>query len=185
MNLKIQQACKQLKAGKLLVYPTESVFGIGCLALDQKALLRLRRVKRRESQKGFIILCSSFEQLRSSFPEIQLTKEQQKRLQTKQAHPTTWLVPYPQKKAPLLLGNNHRIAIRITEHSVAKSLCEACGPIVSSSANPAGIKTPSNLLKIRHLFRSQVDFYLNEKLGGVKKTSQIIDLVNGQVIRAA
>lgn len=185
MNLKTQQACRHLKAGKLLVYPTESVFGIGCLALNQQALKHLRGVKRRESQKGFIVLCASLEQMLSSFPDIHITTEQRARLLTRQAHPTTWLIPYPQKKSPLLLGRNHKIAVRITEHPVARALCEACGPIVSSSANPAGIRTPSNMLRVRHLFRSQVGYYLNEKLGGVRKTSQIIDLVNGEVIRGA
>ena len=168
-----------------MVYPTESVFGIGCLALDQNALKRLRHVKRREAHKGFIVLCASFEQMLSSFPEICLSAEQKALLKAKQGHPTTWLIPYPKNKAALILGNNHKLAIRITDHPIAKKLCEECGPIVSSSANPAGVKTPSSLLKIRHLFQSQVDFYLNEKLGGVKKTSQIIDLVNGEVIRAA
>ncbi len=185
MNLKVQQACRQLKAGKLVVYPTESVFGIGCLALDDKALKHLRRVKRRETTKGFIVLCASPEQMLLSFPEIKLTTAQQSRISQTQQHPTTWLVPYPRKRAALILGNNHKIAIRITRHPVAKKLCEECGPIISSSANPAGVKTPSSMLKVRKLFRSKAAFFLNEKLGDAKKTSQIIDLVNGEVIRPA
>lgn len=185
MNLKFQQACLTLKAGKLLVYPTESVFGIGCLAKNRNAVKKLRQVKRRQETKGFIVLCSSIEQMLENFPEISITTQQLKLIKEKHAHPTTWLIPCKRSQLKLLTGNNRRIAIRITEHAIAKQLCDSCGPIVSSSANPAKVKTPETLLKIRKHFQSQVDFYFNEKLGGKTKTSQIIDIVNGEIIRGA
>lgn len=185
MNIKTQQACRTLDAGKLLVYPTESVFGLGCLANNKQALKRLRHIKRRERYKGFIVLCASTKQLRQSFPEIRLSPKHLSKLDEKQKHPTTWLVPYKKHLNPLLVGNNNRIAVRITRHPVAKTLCQQCGPLVSSSANPAGIKTPETLLKVRKQFRWQVDFYLNESLGKSRSPSQIIDLLSGQVIRSA
>src|SRR5690606_11526531 len=110
---------------------------------------------------------------------------QLERLEQKQSHPTTWLLPYGRQRRPLLSGNNNRLAIRITQHPVARILCERCGPIVSSSANPAGIKTPKTLLKIRKYFRNNVDLYLNESLGDAGSPSQIIDLTSGEIIRSA
>lgn len=185
MNLKTQQACRTLDAGKLLVYPTESVFGLGCLANNKQALKRLRRIKRRESHKGFIVLCASTKQLHQSFPEIRLSTEHLAKLNEAQEHPTTWLLPYKKHLNPLLVGNNNSLAVRITEHPIARSLCQQCGPLVSSSANPAGIKTPETLLKVRKQFRWRVDFYLNERLGKSKSPSQIIDLLSGELIRSA
>lgn len=185
MDLKIQQACRTLDAGKLLVYPTESVFGLGCLANNKQALKRLRGIKRREPYKGFIVLCASTKQLRQNFPEICLSPQQLAKLDEAQPHPTTWLLPYKKHLNPLLVGNNNSLAVRITEHPIARILCERCGPLVSSSANPAGIKTPETLLKVRKQFRGQVDFYLDKSLGKSKSPSQIIDLLSGELIRSA
>jgi len=185
VNLKLQQASRVLNQGGLLVYPTESVFGLGCLAKNEVALEKLRNIKRRQSQKGLIVLCSSVEQLKQSFPQIQLDQSQSELLQSNQPHPTTWLIPYPKKHFPLLVGNNNSIAIRITKHPEALALCKKCGPIISSSANIAGQRTPDSLLKARKTFGTQVDFYLNAALGNSRTPSQIIDLLSGEIIRSA
>jgi L-threonylcarbamoyladenylate synthase len=185
MNFKIRQACHVLKEGKLLVYPTESVFGVGCLANNDDALIHLRSVKGRSSAKGFIVLCASMAQLQNSFPELELDQKAQSRLVEPQKHPTTWLIPFSKPLNPLLVGNNHSLAVRITQHPVAKVLCESCGPIVSSSANPAGMAAPKTLLQAKKQLGDTVDFYLNESLGEAKKTSQIIDLRSGEIVRRA
>lgn len=185
MDLKTQQACRTLNAGKLLVYPTESVFGLGCLANNKQALKRLRRIKRREPYKGFIVLCASTKQLRQHFPEIRLSPQQLAKLNVAQQHPTTWLLPYKKHLNPWLVGNNNSLAVRITGHPVARTLCQQCGPLVSSSANPAGVKTPETLLQVRKQFRWRVDFYLNKSLGKSRSPSQIIDLLSGELIRSA
>ena len=188
-QLAIKKACRDLQAGELIAYPTEAVFGLGCDAFNIKALKKLRAIKNRTSHKGFIVICSSIEQLKKSFPGIQLTKEQWGQLTQPQSHPTTWLLPITQNikssRNRYLVGKNRSLAVRISEHPLAKALCEQFGgPIVSSSANKAGAKPAKKLMLVRKNFRKQVKNYVAGALGDFVEPSQIIDIKTGKVIRA-
>ncbi len=188
-QLAIKKACRNLKAGELIAYPTEAVFGLGCDALNTRALKKLRAIKNRTRHKGFIVICSSVEQLKKSFPNINLTKQQWGQLTQKQNHPTTWLLPIEhnvkQSRNRYLIGNNITLAVRITEHPVAKALCESFdGPIVSSSANKAGARPAKKLIQVRKNFRNKIKNYVTGALGDSFEPSQIIDIKTGKVIRA-
>ena len=185
MSATLKQVCQALIEGKLVVYPTESVFGLGCQALNNEALIKLRKVKQRSKHKGFIVLCASLDQLTQNFPQLNIEQDQIKRMQQQQGHPTTWLVSCDETLNPLLVGNNSKLAVRITHHPIAKALCESVGPIISSSANVEGEQTVKNLELIRARFLNDVDVYLDEELGNSQSPSQIIDLDNGEIIRSA
>jgi len=185
----LKKVTRDLKAGELIAYPTEAVFGIGCDALNVTALKKLRASKNRTRHKGFIVICSSVEQLKKSFPNLQLTTKQWGQLTQQQNHPTTWLIPIGQhvKTSPnrYLVGNNRTLAVRITEHPLAKALCEEFGgPIVSSSANKAGARPAKKLIQVRKNFRSKIKNYVNGALGSSLEPSQIIDIKTGKVVRA-
>jgi L-threonylcarbamoyladenylate synthase len=189
-SLAIKKACRDLKTGRLIAYPTEAVFGIGCDALNRKALCKLRKIKNRDRHKGFIVLCSSVSQLQKNIPAISLGTAQWELLGQAQAYPTTWLLPVNNRVRndidSLLIGHNKTLAVRITHHPVAKTLCEQLGrPLVSSSANKAGAKPAKNMLMVRKNFRAQLNGYLNGPLGNAKGPSQIIDITSGKIIRAA
>ncbi len=188
MNLKRQQACRALMAGKLLAYPTEAVYGLGCLASDEQALKKLRQVKKRAAHKGFIVLVHSLEQLQHHFPQLKLTPAQIETLRSPQAHPTTWVIPVStgfSVHQTLLLGSNRSLAIRISEHPTVQALCQKAGPLVSTSANKAGERPAQDMLRLRKTFGKRIDFYLNEKTGNAKSPSQIIDLASGEILRSA
>jgi len=181
----INEACKVLRQGQIVAYPTESVFGIGCDAFNHDALRQLRKIKHREVKKGFIVLCASLEQLLLSFPSLAISPTQQKQLQALHAHPTTWLISNEKSFSPLLHGDNVDIAIRITQHPIAKILCESVGPIVSTSANKAGETPATDLATIETNFGTSIHYYLDGELGGANTPSQIIRLNNGEMIRRA
>jgi L-threonylcarbamoyladenylate synthase len=188
MNYALQKTILTLKKGSLIAYPTEAVYGLGCLANDKKALKKLRSVKQRSANKGFIVLCASIEQLQQSYPGLALSQQQIKTLQTTQTHPTTWLIPFKNRyknNHSLLLGHNRSLAVRISSHPSVLAICRAAGPIVSSSANVAGAKPAKDMLQLRKRFRLKIQHYLNEPLGKASSPSQIIDLDNGQIIRSA
>ena len=188
MAYSLQKTIETLKAGGLIAYPTEAVYGLGCLANDQQALKKLRTVKNRSANKGFIVLCASVAQLQQFYPDLALDADQFKIIQREQAHPTTWLISFRRRfksNHHLLLGHNKSLAVRISTHPSVQALCLAAGPIVSSSANIAGAKPAKDMLHLRKQFRSQIDHYLQEPLGNAPSPSQIIDLDNGQIIRSA
>ena len=188
MNVKIIKASRALKENKLLAYPTEAVFGLGCLASSTQAIKNLRQVKNRAPHKGFIVLCSSVEQLNRCFPSLNLNSAQLQKISSQQNHPTTWIVPARTtlgKHRALLCGANKTVAIRISNHPSVKALCESAGPVLSSSANMPGSKPAKELLKVRKIFRNNIDHYLNEALGEANSPSQIIDLISGEILRSA
>jgi L-threonylcarbamoyladenylate synthase len=189
MSYALHQAVTTLKAGKLLAYPTEAVFGLGCVINNPQALKRLRNIKGRSPSKGFIIICASIAQLQDTFPYLNLSVEQIARMQKQQSHPTTWIIPFTKKNQPqvaqLLVGNNHSIAVRIPQHPLALALCEKAGPIVSSSANVARGKPAKKIMIVRKNFRAKIDFYLSGETNIASSPSQIIDIQSGRIIRAA
>lgn len=189
MNHALQQAIHTLKAGKLLAYPTEAVYGLGCVVNNQKSLKNLRLVKARAPHKGFIILCASVEQLQKYFPALELSKEHIRLMKSEQAHPTTWLLPFKKDLAPktasLLIGRNHSIAVRIPKHPLALTLCQHVGPIVSSSANLPRALPAKKIMIVRKNFRAKIDYYLMGETNIATSPSQIIDIQSGRIIRAA
>lgn len=188
MTYSLQKTIQALKAGGLIAYPTEAVYGLGCLANNQQALKKLRSVKNRSANKGFIVLCASVEQLQLYYPDLALSADQLKLIQSTHTHPTTWLIPFKKRLKSnhrLLLGHNKSLAVRISTHPSVLAICLAVGPIVSSSANIAGATPAKSMLQLRKQFRLKIQHYVNEPLGNAKSPSQIIDLDNGQIIRSA
>ncbi len=181
----IKQASEAIQQGKILAYPTEAVFGLGCDAKNPRALERLRNVKQRASHKGFIVLVSSVDQLARHFPELDIDEVGKEKLLSPQDHPTTWIIQAKQALDPQLSGHNTSLAVRISDHPIVKELCKLAGPIVSSSANIEGQEPAKELMGIKQVFGEQIDFYLDGPLGNATSPSQIIDLNRGEIIRSA
>lgn len=184
-----QKAARVIRDGGLVAYPTEAVWGLGCNATDDQAVQKLRQLKRRQQHKGFIVLFADISQVQSYLPHLDnkalINIQDQK-------EPTTWLVPnthdYKRGHKPCfskaVVGFNSTVAIRLSSHPsvVALSTLSAC-PIISSSANQTGFLPLRHLLAIKKAFRQNVNYYLDGKLGGYQKASQIIDLATGRVLR--
>lgn len=180
-----EQACEEIKRGGIIAYPTEAVFGIGCDPRNLEALHKLRNLKARAGYKGFIVICASIEQLLESFPELEIDAEQMTRLRAEQRHPTTWLINTKAPLSALLIGDNSTLAVRVTKHPLAKTLCQRAGPIVSTSANTEGEEPATSIKALQHCFKDQIDYYLDGPLGNAKTPSQIIKLDNGEITRSA
>ena len=116
MNIFANRAAGILLRGGVIAYPTEGVFGLGCLPADDQAVVRLLQIKQRPPTKGLIIIFSHFSQLHGwvEIPRgIHLPESDPRR-------PTTWLVPRGEKVTPLVLGNNAEIAIRLTNNAIVE-----------------------------------------------------------------
>ncbi len=75
------------------------------------------------------------------------------------------------------------MALRVSDHPQVRELCSLVGPIVSTSANPAGLPAARTRLKVEQYFRGQIDYVLGGNLGGRKNPSLIRDLATGKVVR--
>ncbi len=182
MTATLQDATAALKAGGVIAYPSESVFGLGCLPSRLDAVQRLLTIKGRDQSKGFILVGR---QLDDFSPWIApLSAEQQTRITAPTPRPTTWLVPADSETSPLLTGGSSRIAIRISDHPVIQSLCaQLQQAIISTSANFSGETPARQADKIDANLAAQLDFIVDAPCGQETRPSRICDLASGEILR--
>ncbi len=175
-------AVAALRAGGVIAYPTEAVWGLGCDPDDAEALTRLLALKRRDPAKGVILVAADIDQLA---PWLEgLDDARRATLAEPRDTPTTWLVPDNGRALPLVRGEHDRVALRISDHPLVAALCRAFGgPIVSTSANRAGEPSAMSADEIQTIFGDELDAVLDGPLGGHDRPSTIRDLVTGRVLR--
>jgi L-threonylcarbamoyladenylate synthase len=180
MMLIADKAAKVLRRGGVIAYPTEGVFGLGCLPEDLAAVLRLLNIKQREPSKGLILIAASAAQFKDwvELPDSVALPE------PSPLNPITWIAPAAQNVDPLIRGNNDGVAIRITTHPVARAICERVdSPIVSTSANLSGRSVARSQTSLRRQFDGLVDYVVPGPCGPSDGPSEIRDLIDGSVIR--
>ena len=179
----IKRAVETLKSGGIIAYPTEAVWGLGCDPWNRLAVERLLELKSRSMHKGLILACGDMTQL--SFLLRDVSSENYKILSESWPGPNTWLIPDKCHAIPQWIKGSHKtVAIRVSKHSLIKSMSALFGrPIVSTSANPAGLEPALNALRIRQYFGSQIDYCVPGALGAEQQPSRIRSLESGAVIR--
>lgn len=182
--LTVESAISYLRDGKIIAYPTEAVFGLGCDPKNMQALMRLRAFKSRD-EKGFILVAANFEQTLSWVNWSKLTALQVKRIQHSWPGPYTWVLPASRTAMPLALGPKHTVAIRVSSHPVVKNLCESFGGLlVSTSANLPGEPPAKTLNEIELLKKSGIiDCVVKGELGSNNAPSKVIDAMTNKILR--
>ena len=178
----IDQAARLLQQGRVIAYPTEAVWGLGCDPFDQQAVMRILNLKSRSASKGLILVAARIEQF--SFLLDGLTSDLLDTLRASWPGPNTWLVPHQRRVPAWIHGDHDSVAIRVTAHPVTAQLCDSfSGPLVSTSANPQGKPPAENPVEIEAYFGDQIDGIVAGALGGDQKASTIRDLISGETIR--
>jgi L-threonylcarbamoyladenylate synthase len=180
-NFKIKDAVRHLKAGAVIAYPTEAVYGLGCDPLNEAAVMTLLDIKQRPVEKGLILIASSLEQLR---PYLVLDQAIIDRITPTWPGPVTWAIPAQPWVPKWLTGEHDSLAVRVTNHPIARDLCAQFGsPLISTSANPTtqpAIKESRKLLKI---FAGADIFIVHGKIGELRQETAIYDAVSGKRLR--
>ncbi|CAL4323573.1 Threonylcarbamoyl-AMP synthase [Buchnera aphidicola (Periphyllus testudinaceus)] len=177
----LKYCIRKLHKKKVIAYPTESIFGLGCDPDSEYAVKKLLFLKNRSVNKGFIILSSNYNQLLPYIIEKKILKKKDVLLQNKSF--LTYLVPANPRIPFWLTGNSKFIAVRITKNKFIKNLCLFFGkPIISTSANISGNKPCINSQEIKDIFGKNFPI-LEGFLGNKKKPSKIINLLTGEKIR--
>ena len=176
----IRHAARILQAGGIIAYPTEGVFGLGCMPDDPDAVGKILKIKSRDPAMGLILIVSDPGQIAEW---IELPKGDLD-LQSANDNPVTWIIPASDDAPPWICGDHDSIAVRLTTHPVARALCnEADSAIVSTSANTTGHSPPRNSLLLRRQFRTLVDYIVPGECGPATGPSEIRDYVTGEILR--
>lgn len=189
------KARQVLRQGGIIAYPTDTISGLGALAVFEDTLVNLIRLKKRDFNKGLILLGTELSQFIDFVDPNELVQLNDflKNQKTQTQHnlndfrPTTYLVlsnpKLPKNIKQLIAGGYEKIAIRITDNLKIKLLLEGINlPIVSSSLNLSGNKTLYKNYQLKKFF-STLDYVvpLNSEC---KTHSRIVDFQTGKIIRA-
>ena len=158
MNNEITNAVGVLKSGGIILYPTDTIWGIGCDACCDTAVKKVYEIKRRDHSKPLICLASSFEMV-GEYVEISNLK---KLKSISKKSPTTFIFNNPVKISQYVSSNNNSIGFRVPNDNFCLELLNKFGrPIVSTSANISGIDIPLEFNLISSEIKSKVDYIVN------------------------
>lgn len=151
----IHQCLAVLKNGGLILYPTDTIWGIGCNATNEEAVKKIYELKKRSDEKSMIILVADEKEV-LQYADVRDTNlfEYLK----KNPKPTTVIYPGAKNLAANLIGKLNTIAIRICRDDFCKQLIRSFGkPVVSTSANISGITPPKTFTDINEEIKKGVD----------------------------
>jgi len=176
----IRRASRILHSGGVIAYPTEGVFGLGCLPDDATAVYRILEAKDRDVAKGLILIASDAQQLADW---IDLGDAE---IPSAESKPITWIVPATNAVPSWIRGAHKTVAVRLTTHPVARALCqETASCIVSTSANLSGQQPARNAHVLRRQFGHLVDYVVPGQCGSAQGASEIRDLKTDKIVRPA
>lgn len=185
MQVELSSALESLRSSQLILYPTDTVWGIGCDATNSNAVAKVFQLKNREESKSLVILVSSLEMLSEYINDIPNSVLE---ILAAIKKPTTVIYNNPKGLAHNTIADDHTIAIRIPTHEFCIQLIELLGkPIVSTSANISGGTTPKSFSEISQPILDGVDYVVNLEREKIAQKSSTILKVNGddiEVIRA-
>lgn len=178
MDTKIQQAITILKQGGIVIYPTDTVYGIGCRIDEPSAIARLYALRRRPETQASPVLSASLAMLE---PFLQPIDEN---VVTKLLKPywpgalTVILTCRSEKLSPLVRGGTDTLGVRVPNHLLTIEMIEGVGvPIIGTSANFKGERTPTALEELDPELVKLVDFVVPGKCYA-KEASTVIDVTN-------
>ena len=182
-SLRLAAAVAALQDEGVVACPTEAVWGLSCDPDSARAVSRLLALKQRPVEKGLILVAASEDQL--AFLLTDLSGAQRKQLSASWPGPNTWLVPHRERVQPWIHGSFDTVAVRVSQHPMVRALCEAWGgPLVSTSANPAGAQPPRAGFQVIRYFGDALDGLLPGEVGDARAPTTIRNLVSGQIVRA-
>ena len=166
-----------LQKGQTILYPTDTVWGLGCDATNTKAVSAIYNIKNREESKSLIILVDSFQMLSKYIIEIpSIVKD----VLDHAKRPTTIIYKNPIGIAQNCIAADHTVAVRIVQNDFCQALIRKFGkPIVSTSANISGMPTPKSFSEIQKTILDSVDYVVNlhqEKMAD--SSSRILRITN-------
>jgi len=182
MNEEIHKAYEVIQGGGIILYPTDTVWGIGCDATNADAVAKIYALKKRAESQSMIVLMNGEKMMYNVFKEIPEVAWQIIDFAEK---PTTLILDKPRNVAPNLIAPDNTLGIRIVKEPFCFKLLERMKkPLVSTSANISGQPTPASFKEISPEIIKGVDYVVNlhrDRIAG--KPSTIIKLTNDSQVK--
>lgn len=179
----LKNAVQCLKKGGIILYPTDTVWGIGCDARNSEAVKKIYQLKRRADSKSMLVLVNNKNALEKTVEDIpEITWD----LLEAAVNPITIIYDNAKGVAQELLADDGSLGIRVTKDFFSNELCKRLGaPLVSTSANISGEKTPSFFNEISEVIKSGVDYIVRYRQDDLtpNSPSNIVKLSKGGVIK--
>ncbi|SIT86190.1 L-threonylcarbamoyladenylate synthase [Pontibacter indicus] len=152
----VQAAEEELLVGNVILYPTDTVWGIGCDAENAEAVKKIFKIKEREESKSMIVLVSDVEMLRRYIENV---PEGFEKLAESQERPTTFVLSGAKNLPKELIAEDGSIGMRIAKDEFCHRLIQQIGrPLVSTSANVSGEPSPKAFSEISETIKERVDY---------------------------
>ena len=172
-----------MAAGGLILYPTDTIWGIGCDANNEEAVRKVYALKHRSDHKAMLLLMDSSAKLNYYVQEVPDVAWDLIELADS---PLTVIYSGARNVAPNLLAEDGSVGIRITQEEFSHKLCERFRkPLVSTSANVSGAPSPANFSEISDTIKSGVDYIVRYRQEDLSKAapSHIIKLGAGGLVK--
>ncbi|MFI3259075.1 MAG: L-threonylcarbamoyladenylate synthase [Rikenellaceae bacterium] len=174
VNQSVIDTVEVLRKGGIILYPTDTVWGVGCDATNAEAVAKVYALKRSENKKAMIVLCNSLDMAVRYVKRPPLVAFEVMELATK---PLTAILPGGVGVAPNLIPEEGTLAIRVPDHQFCQDVIRRLGkPLVSTSANISGEATPKRLDEISKEIVEGVDYIVAPRMEGhsTRQPSSII-----------
>lgn len=172
----VKKTIEVLRAGGIILYPTDTVWGIGCDATNAEAVEKIYKIKQRDDSKSMLVIADGMARIQSYVDEIPDIAWDLAELADK---PITIIYPQVKNLATNLISDDGSVGIRITSEKFSKQLCAAFRrPIVSTSANISGEPSPECFAEISDIVKDQMDYIVQYRQDDTQKkqASSIIKL---------
>lgn len=168
----IQKARRIIQQGGIIIYPTDTLYGLGADIFNQKAVRKVFDLKGRSFNKPISVTVSNLKQVKQL---AYLNRKQEKFIKTILPGPFTILLKKKKRASRVLTAGQNKIGIRIPDSEICQKLSQGL-PITATSANISGTKPVYNLRELIKIFTGRVDLILKgKKLKG--RPSMVIDLI--------
>lgn len=174
MNEDLEKAVEILKNGGIVIFPTDTAFGIGCRIDDEKAVKRVFEIKKRPYNAALLVLVDS---VKMAERYVEIPKDARDKLVNKYwPGGLSLFFKCKQEKVPdIVRADSHVLAVRWPNHKIIEEVIRQVGvPIIATSANISGEPTPYSLTEVNRALLNQVDYVMRGECT-YKKESTIID----------
>lgn len=183
LQREVDEAVRVLREGGIILYPTDTVWGLGCDATNAEAVERIYRLKRSENKKSMLVLCASADMVVRYVNRAPGIAFEVMEMATS---PLTLILPGATGVAANLIPDEGTLGIRVPDHEFCRRMLRALQrPVVSTSANISGEATPAGLQEVSREIIDGVDFVVNPRFEGkpTRKASSIIAFGEGGEVR--
>jgi L-threonylcarbamoyladenylate synthase len=176
----IASAARFVNGGGVIVYPTETVYGLGAKALDEQAVMRVFLIKKRPLSMPIFLAVSSFEMLEKV---AEVKEEDLDLLGNLFPGPVSVLVRKKSVVPDILTAGSPLVGIRFPDHETALRIIDLVGPITSTSANRTGSPAPVSFAAVSPEIRDRVDAVVDGGKCKYSEPSTLLDLAKREIIR--